>query len=132
MEDLSFTCYPDDHFMICANNDRALSWLNDNVDHDEAGTEDGLWVNAWVTGDEFERAFEKAKADGLLVGDIAFALGLTDAEHVDAQERARERGISVEEAVKERLLFALEGADQAQKPLDEFLRKRAEAKGKRK
>jgi hypothetical protein len=134
MDDLSFTCYPDDNFMVCANNDRAVAWLNNNVAHtpDDDGPEEGLWVNAWVTQEEFLRVFEKARADGLQVGDIGFELDLTDTQYRGAQQHARERGISVEEAVKETILVGMESAEQAQKLIDEFLKRRAEDKGKRK
>ena len=135
--DLSYTHYlPQCDYLITSHTARGDAWLIDNVgqpapdDLDDARVPNG---SSWVkTRGEFTRLYEAARADGLMVGDILITLEMTDDEYENAQERARERGISLEEAVKETVLAGLAPAEQAKKLIDEFLRKRAEAKGQRK
>ena len=54
---------------------------------------------------------------------------MTDDAYEAAEEQARER--SMEEVVKRTVLAGCAPAEQTKKLIDEFLRKRAEAKGKR-
>ena len=64
-----------------------------------------------------------------MLGDILITLEMTDDAYEAAEEQARER--SMEEVVKRTVLAGCAPAEQTKKLIDEFLRKRAEAKGKR-
>ena len=95
----------------------------------QRGSASARWKQLGQIREEFTRLYDKAKADGLMLGDILITLEMTDDAYEAAEEQARER--SMEEVVKRTVLAGCAPAEQTKKLIDEFLRKRAEAKGKR-